>query len=626
MSSKASVKNTAKKAGRLNEDESFFSGNYALMPICAVIFFVTLLMRAYVYMPNMEDQAWFPLNQQSVDIFLYYKGIVAVVLAGVMVAIFVAMLVMGKIKIDFKKDIFIYPLAGFALLAIISTVLSKYRYFGVHGMYEQFETIWVLLAYCIFTFFTFAVVNRTQDLRVVRKALLYLLVVLCFIGFTQLVGKDFFESPTGRTVIVPESLASLRNNLTFNFSGSGNHQVYLTLYNPNYVGLFVSFMLPITITLAISAESIVKKIVWGLVSISLFVLVFGSGSKSFILAFAGVAVFALIFFRKQLLKKWPVILGVGAVAVVAGLLYFNYVGVNIFSYMGNALKMTKNDYKLTDADVQEGGVVFTYGGNKLVFNFEKVDMEDGQTGAYMIFSDESGTILDLESREDGQYLTDPRFEGVSSRLMTANDPYQVAAMISFGDVSKYLSFVKDETGYHYYSIAGKVDEIVNAPSAIFTDYDGMASGRGYIWSRTIPVMMKHFFIGTGADTFAIAFPHNDYVGRLNSGYGNLIITKPHCMYLQIGTQLGVVALLCFLALTIILIVDSFKLYWKFDATNPTEVFGIGITLGVIGYLISGVANDSCVSTAPIFWIFVGLGYAVNKIVKKQREESSVSAN
>ena len=225
MSSKASVKNTVKKTGRLNEDESFFSGNYALMPVCAVIFFVTLLMRAYVYMPNMEDQAWFPLNQQSVDIFLYYKGIVAVVLAGVMVAIFVAMLVMGKIKIDFKKDIFIYPLAGFALLAIISTLFSKYRYFGVHGMYEQFETIWVLLAYCIFTFFTFTVVNRTQDLRVIRKALLYLLVVLCFIGFTQLVGKDFFESPTGRTVIVPESLASLRNNLTFNFSGSGNHQV-----------------------------------------------------------------------------------------------------------------------------------------------------------------------------------------------------------------------------------------------------------------------------------------------------------------------------------------------------------------------------------------------------------------
>ena len=201
MSSKASVKKPNKSVSKNTSEETFFEGNFALIPVCLVIFFATLLMRAYVYMPNMEDQAWFPLNQQSVDIFLHSRGILVDVLAGVMVVIFVVLLALKKIKIDYKKDIFIYPLGLFALLAIISTVASKYAYFGVHGMYEQFETIFVLLSYCVFTIFTFTVVTRSEDLRVIRKALFYLLVVLIFIGFTQLVGKDFFESETGRTLI-----------------------------------------------------------------------------------------------------------------------------------------------------------------------------------------------------------------------------------------------------------------------------------------------------------------------------------------------------------------------------------------------------------------------------------------
>ena len=51
-------------------------------------------------------------------------------------------------------------------------------------------------------------------------------------------------------------------------------------------------------------------------------------------------------------------------------------------------------------------------------------------------------------------------------------------------------------GTYYMNVFGK-PKIVPAETAIFTDYEWLASGRGYIWSRTIPLLKDNIILGSG---------------------------------------------------------------------------------------------------------------------------------
>ena len=38
----------------------------------------------------------------------------------------------------------------------------------------------------------------------------------------------------------------------------------------------------------------------------------------------------------------------------------------------------------------------------------------------------------------------------------------------------------------------------------------------------------------------------------------------------------------------------------------------GICLGIVGYLLMGLLNDSVVAVAPLFWGMLGVGIALNR--------------
>ncbi|MBN2826871.1 MAG: hypothetical protein JXQ26_02720 [Tissierellales bacterium] len=49
-----------------------------------------------------------------------------------------------------------------------------------------------------------------------------------------------------------------------------------------------------------------------------------------------------------------------------------------------------------------------------------------------------------------------------------------------------------------------------------------------------------------------------------------------------------------------------------------EYMGIGIFLGVTGYLVAGFFNDQIISVAPLFYILLGAGLSINEIIERQR--------
>jgi len=132
------------------------------------------------------------------------------------------------------------------------------------------------------------------------------------------------------------------------------------------------------------------------------------------------------------------------------------------------------------------------------------------------------------------------------------------------------------------------------------------------------MLKDNLILGGGPDTFVYRFPQNDLIGLYYTyGSPNTIVDKPHNLYLQIALNDGVVALLAFLAIMIIYIVDSIKLYALKDEYKKPQILGSVTCLGVIGYLFAGIFNDSVVSVAPVFWIILGVGVALNYMNRKE---------
>ena len=71
------------------------------------------------------------------------------------------------------------------------------------------------------------------------------------------------------------------------------------------------------------------------------------------------------------------------------------------------------------------------------------------------------------------------------------------------------------------------------------------------------------------------------------------------------------------------VVWGLKLYAFRKLSTQTEAFGIAAFIGSLGYMITGISNDSMVATAPVFWGMVAIGLAANAMVTKQRKQETV---
>jgi len=132
-------------------------------------------------------------------------------------------------------------------------------------------------------------------------------------------------------------------------------------------------------------------------------------------------------------------------------------------------------------------------------------------------------------------------------------------------------------GPKYLTGLGKTVAFRKVPAIGWENNPAFGSGRGYIWSRTIPMMKDTLFLGHGADTFSIYFPQDDYIGKFNSGtfsnVVNILIDKPHNMYFGIIIGTGGISLLALLALWCIYLVQSFMLYRKENFTSFISFVG-----------------------------------------------------
>lgn len=588
--------------------------NICILPLLAVIVIVPLIMRMYVFDTGLSNYSWYNATTTDADFFLFYKGLFLSIFAAIMTVIMVYFIIKDRKrrlkKITFTDEYWMIGLGFYFFFAAFSTLVSRYRYFGIHGISDQFESVFVITAYCICTVYTYYMIRSESDLRTISIAVLVLCLILGTLGLFQLLGIDFWESTLGRILMVPSEYASQRETLSFNFAGS-EHPVYLTLYNINYVGVFCILMIPVLVALFFVVKNRILKVLCCAALVLLLICLIGCGSKTGILVFILIGAVAII----ALIQKKKRIVCIGVFAIVLLLLgagYYFFSGVNIVTRLSDSLKPVKNAYTVTDYTVAADDVCLTYLGETLHFQTDVSNEYGVQIGAW----NESGTELALYQDDQGVIrFEDDKFKDISVSMYGDIGGLDFVAIIDVN--GQYFRFTKQDGTYQFVNGLGRVDVPINADSAVFTNYDALFSGRGYIWSRTIPLVKKTLFVGTGADTFMLVFPNTDYTAKQNAGYGNQVVNKPHNLYLQIAVQLGIPALLGYLFTYIWYFRQTIRIIRKGRKSAET-ILASGILFSLLGYCIMGLINDSSVTIAPLAFVLLGLGFAVNRMIMDQR--------
>ena len=334
---------------------------------------------------------------------------------------------------------------------------------------------------------------------------------------------------------------------------------YATLFNPNYVGSFTSISTPFFLGLFLFESEKKKKIIYFSLSALSFAFMIASGSRA----------------------------GLVGVMAAAALL----VGMN--------LKNFKRDWK------RYASMIAVFFAIAFVFNFQNPDRVFGKINS--LFS-EAGKVVEREAEvitggadNQEQTATPEKAENKSPDGKDASGKQEETATPEKEEIKP--SDVKDASE----------EKSIMYGEGLTT----LGSGRGYLWYKTLGMMKSTLVIGNGPDTYVMKFPHAD---AFKENF-NKITDKPHNLYLQIGVNQGLIALLAFLFLN----TYAFWKFWKqidFKFSSRLDQILLMLDASIFGYLMTSIFNDSVVSVAPIYWAMLGIFLSI-MVSRKDMDKSKL---
>ena len=587
-----------------------------LIPLFFIIAILPMWMRGTVIdLTELEESMWIGQDTRF-DIFSYWKSI------WFILTTIGASLIMAWLHFDKKIKILwplwlVVPLGIYIFFSLVSWLNAPDLGLAARGFIEIFQGVFVMMAYGVIIFVGFNLIRREKDLNVLVKSLWVLWGLVFFIGFSQFFGFDVFRWEFVQRLILPARLSELVGNLNFTF---GPRTIYATMYNTNFVGSYAAIMVPISMVLILYAKE-PKPVAIASIFFAFNVFAwYGSNARSGLMGVlvAAVILGALWFFeaRKQW-KKMVIILGifVGLFIVMNtasnGSTLSQFVGL---TPAGEGSLDTPGGEDAETAYIEE----FNIDGYEveIITDKKSVILTYGQDSGGLSFTDLDGTPLTVGINESGALtLNEEGYESFSFQFNSGTSALETDFYATGIDI-----FLTPE-GWQVQGVGGLSADTVNAPRVQLLDgLERVASGRGYIWSRTIPMLTESFFVGYGPDMYVLNFPQRDFSGRLNGFTLNGINDKPHNMFLQIAVNVGVVAFLALMSLYLFYFWDSIKVYWKRDFATLTEYLGLGVLTGIFAYLVAGVFNDQIISLAPMFYAMTGVGFALNRMIKADDEK------
>lgn len=597
-------------AQKRNESTTFW------LPVLMILAIVPLITIIHVYDNNISEKAWGLTSETTYDFFLYYKSRILMIL-GVAAAGFISYRLLNKDKGNFTaKDAWIHllPVGVYGFFSLASALFSNHTEEAFWGGYEQFEGVLVLLVYVIIFLFVYGYVQTEKIITYLLNALILGSLAVSVLGTYQAFKLDWIKSDWAYPLLTPELAGLGKYNISLNF---GEGMAYSTLYNPNYVGSYVAVALPVTVALAIWSKNWIFRCLAIVSSICQLTMLYASQSFTGFIGVAGVVVIALVFLLPYAKKHLGISLGIAAACIAALVILFMAKPGLLDKFLRDDGR--KSAYSIQSIQTKKNSFVIETGSGKTI-----TGTTDPQTSIHNVtLTDPSGKELSCEKNSRNHItITEKGYEKIQIIPTTIQigkeNPTTQECLKIYAD-NKSWTLIRQDGKLQYYNLLGKVDKLRKIDSFGFENNYDFATRRGYIWSRTFPMLPSTILFGIGQDNFVYEFPNNDYVGKVNSSFDAQIITKPHNMYLQIWVQDGMFACLALIALYIMLLITTCRNCLGNRKKTFLQKMAAAILCSASGYMIAGLANDATICVAPIFWVLTALGFAMNGMIKRECE-------
>lgn len=575
--------------------------NDLLLPFVLIIGLLPFIMRLYVYESGLAAYPWFSNYDIMQDFSTFYKSCAFLAVTAVSLVILVVYHCINPTQVRKLKPFI--PLAGYGFMVLVSSVFSKGKEFVVMGSFGHFEGLMIILGYMIFIIYAFQMIRSDSDDSSVLKVLIISSVLLSLVGILQALGRDPSKFLWVQKLMLPRDYwdSYLGNISSYTKDGI----VSLTLYNPNYAAIYLSMLLVFFAAIIPNGSKSTKKIAFMLLLGVMFILLIKTNSRTGLAALLPSLVVLLRFYRKQWWSHRRYIPGI----LLIILLLFTAVDFTQDFRLGVKMKSTittlvagKDAPKLESIVTETGSISIRYDGEKL-----NVSTEETGKGYQLKFFTSKGDEIQAVYQENNIIPAEAPFNEMVFQMLEEGNTF--SAEID-GTSWKFVRTEKD--GYQYINDLGKYDDLKKIKTFGFHNLEYIGSGRGYIWSRTLPLLTTSLFAGNGPDTFTIMFPQEDYVGKANySKTPYTLIDRAHNLYLMTWVQSGLISLLFLMIFIGNYLWKAVRLYSRITFDNKTAKLGLGCFLAVISYLISGMFNDSSIQISPLFWLMLGWGMSLN---------------
>jgi uncharacterized membrane protein len=545
------------------------------------------------------------------------------------------------------------------------------------GLTDRFEGMWTLMSYLTVFFICIHYGRQKSAVKFLTYALMGSSIIMGLIGFMQYVGYDPYTAGFLRYLAFP-SMAW--DTVASTVKTSFEKGVVASLYNPNFMGSYGAMAVLLSLGYILNNEGTKKETIFyyiaNLVSFSALV---GSRSSAGLLGFAAGMIIMILFMPEaftQNKKKFAGLAGAWvAIAIAMSLVYSSMWEGNrliqqdyltltgYFIYFVAATVLYRLIFNRREKNKALLGITIVYAlivlaGAGAIYspmnnatytayygqtrqerqanrNSEKEKLKDvvitntqiqiweadGDYIAYEIKGnkvsalDADGNNLGLRNEGSGRYEVEA--EGYEDQAIVLTKMKDTGEQL-YARVPKFDLWVRiDSMGLSYKGRNHLPAEIDSPAKMGFTGNERLFTYRGYIWSRTLPLLTDHILWGAGPDCFIFEFPQYEHITKWNIGQGTyLLYDKPHNWYLQMGINTGLISLISVLAMGVLLLIQSIK---RFMMDNRTSTIAATLTAVVYAYAVAGIFNDSVVHVAPVFWAIFGLAIgAVNaKEIKKK---------
>ena len=622
-----------------------YSDFICMLPACVFVLSI-IIVRLRLFSMPMTNVYWSEATNESTlsDLFSYWKAIT--IIGAACLAAVVLIIAYFKEQIHFKKAFFYIPALVYCIFVFISLIFSDYKYFALRGMGEHFEGAVVLFAYIGMVAFLANAVDSENRLKIVVSCALGASVLIGILGVTQAVGHDFFSTAIGQKMMTPNytldsgvkswdmiDILTASGQKAYDFSFTEG-EVYQTVYNINYVPLYLSSLVPLAafVFLFVSKGDSKGKLVLSTFSLLVYGLLlfnyFAANSASGYIGLIIIFIAAILVFHKHLRAFLKPLL---CLLVVSGLIISLTADrwlPEIKKGLGDITKITTSYVYADDIEIkteyenapESKGPFLDYVeslGDHLDFSMEgnvlRITRDIVNSGYEL--SDGEGNPLYISTIENDsdpgwyQVLDDRFHDYIRVGLKTIGENTYFVVHVWGNE----WPFRHNGENFVLRNVVGKETTICKVPHAELFDYT-FGSQRGLIWDTTLPMLKNYLFKGSGPDTFVFAYPQNDYV-TLSNYFGhsmrNRVTDKAHNLYLQYWINTGLISLLAWLTMVGYYLVGAVKQFRKRGFVDFCDFVNGGIFCGILGFLAVAFFNDGSVNTMPMFYTMLGTGLAIN---------------